>query len=192
MILVEDTIISDDLAEKQFVCHLDKCKGECCVAGDLGAPLEDHEIIQLQQDYEVIKPYLSPQGRYEIQKQGVYVLDEEHENSTPLINNKECAYAVYDKHHHLKCGIEQAYLDGKTTFYKPISCHLYPIRVEKYDGYEALNYDEWDICADACKLGEKLGIPVYTFLKTPLIRKYGETWYAKLEEEIKLLKQQDD
>lgn len=187
MILVEHTIISDNVADKEFVCHLQKCKGACCVAGDLGAPLENEELKQLENDYEAIKPYLSASGRHEIKQQGLYVLDEEGDNSTPLINNKECAYAIYDENNILKCGIEQAYLDGKTSFRKPISCHLYPIRIEKYTDYEAVNYDGWDICADACKLGAKLGVPLYQFLKEPLIRKYGENWYQKLEEEIKLL-----
>lgn len=190
MLLVENTVVSDNLADKNFVCHLEKCKGECCVAGDLGAPLEDNELEELTRDYPQIKPYLSPAGRYEIEKQGLYVLDEEGDNSTPLINGKECAYAIYDENNILKCGMEQAYLDGKTKFKKPISCHLYPVRIQKYDDYDAVNYDAWDICADACRLGAKLGVPVYQFLKDPLIRKYGEDWYQKLEEEIKLLEEE--
>ncbi len=187
MILVENTIISDNIADKEFVCHLQKCKGKCCVAGDLGAPLEDEEIEFLRQDYEQIKPYLSAAGRHEITQQGFYVLDDEGDKGTPLINNQECAYAVYNQNNILKCGIEQAYLDGKTTFRKPISCHLYPIRIEKYPDCEALNYDVWDICSDACKLGARLGVAIYQFLKEPLIRKYGEDWYKKLEQEIELL-----
>ncbi len=188
MILVENTVISDDIVEKLFVCHLQKCKGECCVAGDLGAPLETPEIEELTQNYPQIKPYLSHSGRYEIERQGIFIIDEEGDNSTPLINNRECAYAIYDQNNTLKCGIEQAYLDGKSTFQKPISCHLYPIRITPYDEYEAINYDRWDICADACRLGNKLGIPVYQFLKTPLIRRYGEKWYQELEQEAQLLR----
>ena len=117
-------------------------------------------------------------------KQGKYIKDWEGDYSTTTIGDKECAYAIYDENKILKCGIEQAYLDGKISWKKPISCHLYPIRITKYESYHALNYDRWSICSDACSLGEKLGVPVYKFLKEPLIRAYGEAWYAELEKEI--------
>ena len=184
MILIENTVISEDIADKFFVCNLDKCKGACCVEGDLGAPLEESELPVLEEIYEQVKPYLMPEGIEAIEKQGKYVKDWEGDYSTPTINGRECAYAFYDENGIVKCGIEKAYLDGKTGFKKPISCHLYPIRVTKYDEFHALNYDRWDICSDACTFGEQLGVEIYKFLKEPLIRAYGEDWYQQLVEEI--------
>ena len=184
MILVENAVISDDIKERAFVCDLEKCKGACCVEGDLGAPLEESELEELERAYEAVKPYLSQKGVEAIAQQGLYIKDFEGDFSTTTIDNKECAFAIYDEKNVLKCGIEQAYFDGKTTFRKPISCHLYPIRITKYDYYEALNYDQWSICSAACSLGEKLGVPVYKFLKEALIRKYSEAWYAELCEDI--------
>ncbi|QMU27889.1 DUF3109 family protein [Adhaeribacter radiodurans] len=182
MIILEHTVISDDLKDKFFVCNLEKCKGACCVEGDLGAPLEEEELKILAENYEVIKPYLSLEGQKAIAEQGLYIKDWEDDFSTTTIGNRECAYAIYDDNLTLKCGIEQAYLDGKISWRKPISCHLYPIRITKYDGFEALNYDKWQICNAACSFGQDLGVRVYQFLKEPLIRKYGEDWYNQLEE----------
>ncbi len=184
MILIDDTCISDDIAEKFFVCNLEKCKGACCVEGDLGAPLEESELPVLEDIYEAVKPYLTPEGIAAIEEQGKYIKDWEGDYSTTTINDRECAYAFYDDKGILKCGIEQAYLEGKTDFKKPISCHLYPIRITKYENFHALNYDRWSICSDACTLGEQLGVEVYRFLKEPLIRAYGEEWYRQLTEEI--------
>ncbi len=182
MIILEHTVISDDIKDKFFVCNLEKCKGACCVEGDLGAPLEEEELSILAENYEVIKPYLSVEGQKAIEEQGLYIKDWEDDFSTTTIGNRECAYAIYDDNLTLKCGIEQAYLDGKINWRKPISCHLYPIRITKYDGFEALNYDKWQICNAACSFGQDLGVRVYQFLKEPLIRKYGEEWYNQLEE----------
>ena len=184
MSLIDDTCISDDIAEKFFVCNLEKCKGACCVEGDLGAPLEESELPVLEDIYESVKPYLTPEGIAAIEEQGKYIKDWEGDYSTTTINDRECAYAFYDERGILKCGIEQAYLEGKTDFKKPISCHLYPIRITKYENFHALNYDRWSICSDACSLGEQLGVEVYRFLKEPLIRAYGEEWYRQLTEEI--------
>jgi len=184
MILVENAVISDDIKERFFVCNLDKCKGACCVEGDLGAPLEDDELKQLEEAFDAVAPYLNKAGKKAIEEQGKYIYDEDGDYSTPTVNGRECAYAVYDEKGILKCGIEQAYNDGKTRFRKPISCHLYPIRIQKYDNYEAINYDRWEICDPACTLGEDLNVPLYKFLKEALIRKYGEAWYKKLLEEI--------
>jgi hypothetical protein len=180
MIVIDKTCISDDIADKMFVCDLQKCKGACCVEGDLGAPLEEDELPILEQIYPDVKPYLSAKGRKAIEEQGLYIKDYEGDYSTPTINNKECAFAIYDKKGILKCGIEQAYLDGKISYKKPISCHLYPIRITKYEEYHAINYHRWQICQAACKHGEKLGVPLYKFLKEPLIRQYGESWYNEL------------
>ncbi len=184
MILIDETVISDDIKEQFFVCDLEKCKGACCVEGDLGAPLTEEETKILDKVYQKVKPYLSDQGIREIEKQGTFILDEEGDFSTPTINGRECAYAIYDDKGILKCGIEQAYNDGKIKFRKPISCHLYPIRITKYDHYEAINYDRWHICSPACGLGKELGVPVYKFLKEALTRKYGERWYRELCIEI--------
>ena len=135
--------------------------------------------------YAVIKEYITEEGRAAIEAQGSWVFDKDGDKGTPTIGeNRECAYALYDKCGILKCGIEQAYLDGKTNFKKPISCHLYPIRIKKYDEFEALNYDRWDICSAACTLGSSLGVPVYKFLKDALIRKFGIEWYDELVAEI--------
>jgi hypothetical protein len=182
MIVLQNTVISDDLKDRFFVCNLEKCKGACCVEGDLGAPLEDAELQVLADNYEQIKPYLSDAGRQAIEEQGLYIKDWEGDYSTTTIGNRECAYAIYDDNLTLKCGIEQAYLDGKISWKKPISCHLYPIRITKYEGFEALNYDKWNICNPACSFGADLGVRVYQFLKEPLIRRYGADWYQELDE----------
>ncbi len=187
MIVIDKTVISDDIADNYFVCDISKCKGGCCVEGDLGAPLEDDEIEILENLYDKIEPYLNEEGKKAISQQGKYVFDEDKEYSTPTINGKECAYAIYDDNGILKCGIEKAWEEKAIKFRKPISCHLYPIRVTKYDSYNALNYDRWDICIDACALGKKLKQPLYVFLKEPLIRKFGRPWYNKL---LKVLKEQ--
>ncbi|MCS7018085.1 MAG: DUF3109 family protein [Cytophagales bacterium] len=184
MLVVQQTILSDDIAEKFFVCHLEKCKGACCVEGDSGAPLLADELPILEQIFESIKPFLTPQGIATIEKQGAYVIDQEGDYTTPLQPNGICAYAVSNEKGILKCGIEQAYLAGTTTFRKPLSCHLYPIRVSKYGDYDALNYHRWHICSSACALGSQLGVPLYVFLKDALVRAYGEEWYTALEQAI--------
>ncbi len=184
MLVVGDTIVSDDIADQFFVCHIEKCKGACCSAGDLGAPLAADELPILEAVYEQVKPYLSEAGRQTIAKEGLFIKDFEGDFSTPTIKDKECAYAIYDQHKTLKCGIEQAYLDGKIEFRKPISCHLYPIRIKNYGNFDALNYHRWDICSEACSLGKQLGVPIYKFLKDALIRKYGESWYNELVQQI--------
>lgn len=184
MIEIDNTLITDDLKSSYFVCDLNRCKGACCVEGDLGAPLEDHELEILETIYPEIAPYLSEEGKKAIEQQGTYIKDHEDEFSTPTINHKECAYAIYDDKGTLKCGIELAFNDDKISFRKPISCHLYPLRITSYQQYDAVNYDRWHICDPACSLGESLKMPLYKFLKIPLIRKYGARWYRKLEEII--------
>lgn len=181
MIKVGEVLVSDDVRDVEFVCNLEKCKGACCVEGDLGAPLEADELGTMKEITPVVLPYLSPEGQREIHKQGSYILDEDGDYSTPTIGGKECAFAIYDREGVLKCGIEQAYLDGKISYRKPISCHLYPIRITKKKNLEAVNYHKWNICSAACALGKSLGVPVYKFLREPLIRKYGEQWYRELE-----------
>jgi hypothetical protein len=154
------------------------------VEGDYGAPLEEDELAILEEVYPKVKKYLSPEGNKAIEEQGTHVLDGDGDWSTPVIGGRECAYAVYDKKGILKCGIEQAYYDDKIGWKKPISCHLYPIRVSRKKNFEALNYHKWHICSPACSLGQELQVPVYKFLKDPLIRKYGEAWYKELVDAI--------
>jgi len=183
MIVIENVVVSEDIADKYFVCNLQKCKGACCVEGDLGAPLEVDELKTIEAIYEKVAPYLTEEGRKAISEQGLYIKDWEDDFSTPTINGRECAYAVWEKGI-LKCGFEKAFYDKKTDFKKPISCHLYPIRITPYEQYDAVNYDRWHICNDACQHGVDLGIPLYKFLKEPLERKYGMEWYDALVKKI--------
>lgn len=184
MILIDDVLISDDVVEKQFVCNLHACKGACCIEGDSGAPVEEDEIEMLQASLEYVLPYLTDAGRKAIAEQGVYIVEEDDEYTglaTPLINGGACAYIAYRPDGTVTCGIEEAYNDGKIEFKKPISCHLYPIRIKNYDTVMGVNYDEWDICNDACTLGKSLKVPVYKFLKDALVRKFGPEFYEVLE-----------
>ena len=180
MIEVGHVILTDDIKDEYFVCDLGKCKGACCVEGDLGAPLHEDELAILDDIYPEVAPYLNDKGRAAIAKQGKYILDEDNEYSTPTIKGKECAYAIFDEAGILKCGIELAYLEGKSDFQKPISCHLYPLRIKRYERFDAVNYDRWKICKDACANGLNLQVPLYKFLRQPLVRKYGEDWYDEL------------
>ena len=182
MIQIDDKLISEDLFSEEFVCNLAKCKGICCVEGDAGAPLDEEETRILDEIYPKIKPYLRPEGIQAIEEQGTYTLDFEGDLVTPLVNNAECAYVIFDEKGYTKCAIEKAYEDGVIDWQKPISCHLYPIRIKEYSNFSAINYHEWDICSDACTLGKELGVKVYQFLKKPLIRKYGEDFYQTLSE----------
>lgn len=184
MMKVGEVLVSDDIKTVEFVCHLERCKGACCVEGDLGAPLEEDELPRMHEIQEAVAPYLTEDGKKAIAQQGPYILDDDDDYSTPTIGGRECAYSHYDEKGILKCGIEQAYLDGKTTFRKPISCHLYPIRITRKKGFEAVNYHQWSVCSDACTLGRSLQVPLYKFLKDPLIRKYGESWYSNLVTQI--------
>ncbi|ADQ82770.1 DUF3109 family protein [Riemerella anatipestifer] len=182
MIQIEDKLISEDLFSEEFVCNLSKCKGACCIEGDAGAPLEQSEIKILEDIYPKIKSYLRPEGIKAIEEQGTSVEDFEGDLVTPLIDNRDCAYVIFDENGITKCGIEKAYEEGAIDWPKPISCHLYPIRITEYSTFTAFNYHEWKICSDACALGKELKVPVYKFLKTPLIRKYGEGFYQTLTE----------
>ena len=182
MIQIDDKLISEDLFSEEFVCNLAKCKGICCVEGDAGAPLDEDETHILDEIYPKIKPYLRPEGIQAIEEQGTYTLDFEGDLVTPLVNNAECAYVIFGEKGYTKCAIEKAYEDGVIDWQKPISCHLYPIRITEYSNFSAINYHEWDICSDACTLGKELGVKVYQFLKKPLIRKYGEEFYQTLSE----------
>ena len=175
------TIISEDIIEKDFVCNLIACKGACCVDGDAGAPLEKKETKILEEIYPQIKPFLRKEGMRTIETQGPFISTESGELETPLIDGNECAYVFFDKKGTALCAIEEAYNKGIVNWRKPISCHLYPIRVKDYSEFSALNYNKWHICDDACTLGKELQVPVYKFVKEALIRKFGEDWYVELE-----------
>jgi Protein of unknown function (DUF3109) len=184
MIAIENVLLSDQIINDEFVCDLTSCKGACCVDGDAGAPLNNKELKMVDEVFSEVLPYLRKEGIDEINKQGRYVHDKEFGWVTPTIESKMCVYGIFDKNGIVKCGIEQAYIDGKTTWKKPISCHLFPIIVKKSnDGVtEFANYEpREDHCKAACSLGEKLKVPVYQFLKEPLIRKFGTVFYEALD-----------
>lgn len=188
-IQIGDKLVSSDLKDEMFACDLKACKGACCVEGDLGAPVEKEEIEILQEIYPKVKPYLRPEGIAVIEAEGTTVLDITNSFSTPLVKGRECAYVTFAEDGTALCGIEQAWQDGVIDFQKPISCHLYPVRITELKDFDALNYDRWSICSAACSLGEKMGIPVYQFVKDALIRKYGLEFYEELEAVLKGLDQ---
>lgn len=184
MIAIDNVLVSDEVVKAQFVCDLTKCKGACCVDGDAGAPLDNNELKEIDKVFDKVVPYLVKESVDEINRQGRYVYDKEFGWVTPTINSKICVYGITDKNGIVKCGIEQAYLDGKTKWKKPISCHLFPVIVTKSkDGVtEFANYEpREDNCKAACALGKKLKVPVYQFLKEPLVRKFGNRFYEALE-----------
>lgn len=181
MVQIDDKLISFDIFEKFFICDLPKCLGTCCVHGQSGAPLEEDEMAIIEQELENIKPYLKPSGLKAIQEQGIAVKDFDGDMVTPLIEQEECAFAI-EKGDITFCAIEQAWLEGKVQFRKPISCHLYPIRVTKYPTFSALNYDRWSICEPARALGKSKEVLVFRFLKEAIIRAYGEEFYNAMEE----------
>ena len=180
MLEIDDKLISLDILEKKFSCDLSKCKGNCCVFGDSGAPISEEEVELVKENYEQIKPYMSKRGIEEVEKQGFSMIDIEHDRVTPLIDNLACAYISYDGDIAL-CAIERAFLDKKINFRKPISCHLYPIRLTKYSKFTAVNYDKWDICKAALKKGKQENIPLYISLKESITRKFGKDFYEQLK-----------
>lgn len=175
------TIVSEDILEKEFVCNLSACKGACCVEGEAGAPLTREETGILAEIYPDIKGFLRSEGIAAIEAQGTHITTSQGELETPLVGGKECAYATFSNNGTAACGIEQAYNEGVVEFRKPISCHLYPVRVQDYSEFAAVNYHKWPICNDACTLGKELKVPVYKFVKEALLRKFGKHWYSELE-----------
>ncbi|MEN9980258.1 MAG: hypothetical protein RIR67_1393 [Bacteroidota bacterium] len=174
------TIVSEEILEREFVCNLSACKGTCCIDGDAGAPLSEEETKIMEAIYPKVKPYLRPEGIAAIEAQGTWVKGEDGDFETTLIEGKDCAYVIFDGDTAL-CGIEQAYNEGIVDWKKPVSCHLYPIRVKDFTEFTAVNYDKWHICDDACTLGKELQVPVYRFVKEALVRRFGEDWYLELE-----------
>jgi hypothetical protein len=182
MIQIDDVVVSLDVLQEKFLCDLGVCKGECCIEGDAGAPVEQDEVAKLEEVLPIIREDLSPEARAVIDKQGVVYVDEEGDLVTSIVNGKDCVFTCYDEKGTCFCAIEKAYRAGKVDFYKPVSCHLYPIRVGNYGPYKAVNYHRWNVCKAAVLLGKKENVPVYKFLKEPLIRKFGQEWYDALEE----------
>lgn len=176
-----DTLISTEIFTSRFICDLDKCKGACCVEGDRGAPLENAEIEAISRNIDSIKKYMSEDSRALLEYEGFHEGTEIDDPATNCLPGGECIFA-YRENGILGCAIEKSYLNGESDFLKPISCHLYPIRIGKAGGSDTLNYHKWSICSAACTLGEKKDVAVFRFLKAPLIRKYGEKWYTELEE----------
>ena len=195
MIIIDHVLVSDQVVEEQFVCDLSKCKGGCCEDGDAGAPLENKEKEYVNDFFEIVKPYMTKEGIKEIEQVGPYLYDREFGWVTPTIEGKICAYGYKDKEGIIKCAFEQAYNDGKIPWKKPISCHLFPIKLSKSKsdpGIEYMNYEpREDLCKTACSLGKKLKVPAYVFLKESIIRKYGETFYETLDATAAHLKEKN-
>lgn len=181
MIEIGRTILSDDVFEKHFVCDILKCKGACCIEGDSGAPLTDDEAAMIELEYSNFENYLPEKHKKEVEKQGFSVIDSDGDLVTPLVDNRQCAFSFYDERGILKCAIEKAYFEGKSKFRKPISCHLFPIRITEYKRFDAVNYQELEICKPGRECGASEQVPLYKFLQEPLIKKYGADWYAQVE-----------
>jgi Protein of unknown function (DUF3109) len=184
LIVIDKVLISDAIIEEQFVCDLNKCKGGCCEDGDAGAPLTNEELEEVKNAFEQIKPFLTPEGLRELERTGLYRYDREFGWVTPTINGEICAYGYRDNKGIIKCVFEDAYNQGLTTWKKPISCHLYPIRIKqsRYNDHEMMNYEPREtMCSPACALGVQLKVPVYKFLKESITRKYGREFYTALE-----------
>ena len=190
IIEVENTLISSEIFSVNFVCNLEKCKGACCIEGDRGAPLEKDEIRKIEANLTAIRPYMTAEGLALLDSEGFHEGEEIDDIATTCLPTGECVF-VYKENGILGCAMEKAFKEGKTDYYKPISCHLYPIRINKIGDFDAVNYHEWNICKAACSLGNELNVSTFRFLKEPLIRKYGEPWYNEVElifEEYKKLK----
>ncbi len=184
MVQIDNVLLSDDIIDQFFICNIEKCKGACCVEGDSGAPLEHKEIQILEDILPLVLPYMSEKGKETVAQKGTFEKDSDGDFVTTTIDNRECVFAFYDEQKKLHCAIEKAFLEGKTDFQKPISCHLYPIRAQNFGESTILNYDRWSICSSACELGSKNKVKVYQFLEKPLIRKFGSEWYENLKMEL--------
>ena len=182
MLDIQNVLVSLDLAERFFCCDLDSCHGECCIEGDAGAPITKAEYERLKRLTHQVWDNLLPQAQAEIDRSGVGYIDEEGDLVTSIVDGKNCVFTCYGPDGMCQCALEKAYREGKTDFRKPISCYLYPVRITEYPTFTAVNYHRWKICRPAEKLGRKLGIRLYQFLKEPLTSRFGEAWYAELAE----------
>ena len=181
MFQLGNTLVSEELLEAHFACDISQCKGACCVEGEAGAPLEEAEGDRLAKDYEAIAPFLDPAGRDAIAAQGTSIVAKDKSLETPLVEGKACAYATFDDQGLAHCGIEQAHQAGAVDWKKPISCHLYPVRVKDYSVFTAVNYHRWQICISGCANGAQKQMPLYRFVAKALRQKFGSDWYAELE-----------
>ena len=191
MLLVQEILVSESVVEEQFICNLNACKGACCWEGDYGAPLEPEELNTLENIYDEVQSFLTKEGREVLETNGLFNYNSQtKEYETPLLNDGACAYMIKDKKGTAKCGIEAAHRAGKIDFIKPVSCHLYPIRIKENEknGFVALNYDQWDICSAACELGKQNKTPVYQFVKNAIVRKFGLAFYEELDAMANYLK----
>jgi hypothetical protein len=179
LLIIKDYIFSEDILEKKFKCNLPQCLGNCCRYGDSGAPLTEQEVIILENIWPEVKPYLRSEGITVIKAEGTSITDFENDLVTPLIGNEECAYAILVNNVFM-CGIEKAFSDKKISFQKPVSCHLFPVRIKQYSGFRAVNYQELSICYPAIECGNGEGVYLYEFLKVPFIRAFGEETYDEL------------
>ncbi len=190
MLKIQHTLVSLDVIEKHFVCDLQKCRGICCVHGDSGAPLEQEEAEQLERLYDKYKGFMQEEGRQAIEAQGTSVIDSDGDLVTPLIHGKECAYAFRDRDGIYKCAIETAWQKKKIPFRKPVSCHLFPVRLQEYEDFTAVNFEFWKDCRPALELGRKKNMRVYEFLQEALTRRFGREWYRELKGAAKAYLQQ--
>ncbi len=180
MIAIQNTLVSEELLDKKFVCDLAACKGACCVQGESGAPLEAEETGILAEIWDSVKPFIPADGVAAIESQGTHIIDSDGDKVTPLVKDKHCAYTYFEKDGTASCGIEKAFLAGKTEFRKPVSCHLYPVRLQDGNPFTKVEMHTWKICSPACACGEKLDVPVFRFLEKPLVRRFGQAWYNEL------------
>lgn len=192
IIEINDKLVSTEVFDRKFICDLKSCKGACCVEGDAGAPVTPEEIEEIRQSLEGIKPFMRPEGIAAIENGGLSYKDDFYEDVVTLVDGGACSFVYFDEKGTALCAIEKAHKEGKSTIKKPLSCHLYPIRITKSKMFQMVNYNEWNICNAACVLGESVGMPVYKFLKEPLIRAYGEEFYKELEEAEKLWREQEN
>ncbi|MEC8090066.1 MAG: DUF3109 family protein [Bacteroidota bacterium] len=181
MFQLGDTLVSEDLLKEHFACDLSQCKGACCVEGEAGAPLSAEEVQQLAKDYDAIDPFLDEAGRKAIAAQGTSIVAKDKSLETPLVDDAACAYATFDERGWAHCGIEKAHQSGAVDWKKPISCHLYPVRVKDYSVFTAVNYHRWQICSAGCANGKQMQMPLYRFVAEALQKKFGTDWFGELE-----------
>lgn len=182
MLQIKDTLISLDLVERYFCCDLDSCLGECCIDGDAGAPITEEERGKLEEVLPAVIDDLLPAARREIEENGVAYVDCEGDLVTSIVDGRNCVFTTYGPGGMCMCALEKAWREGRIDFMKPMSCHLYPVRIREYDGFTAVNFHRWKICKCAEILGRKNGIRAYRFLEGPLVRRFGREWYDELVE----------
>ncbi len=181
MLQIKDTLVSLDLVERFFCCDLSRCKGACCLEGDEGAPVTEDEDNEIKSVLDEIWDDLLPAARCQILESGTSYHDVEGELVTQLVENRNCVFATLADDGTWICAFEKAYREKRIGFLKPVSCHLYPVRVKRYPSFTAVNYDRWKICAAAETLGRAKGLRAYKFLEEPLRRRFGDEWYDELE-----------